>query len=303
MASSIETPSIRISLIAGRYLIFDPAAASHLRRTQNTCGNLVGTLPQQPVQNVFLGMPIEIRAEEAQALVHRGAAYVVDNVAAHKDALRGGAADRKKYVDGLRKRKEEKSRAVAEQLAEREVKRAQMLAKSKKSKKTKSKDDKQPSPAANDNRDDDGGLFEQPSAKPVASSSSKETLPLDSWAVTPTTSNELLPPESDRDFEVSQIRESPLARFLQGLGYYMTPGLRFGCRYSVYPGDLLRFHAHFMANDYDWDEPIPMLDIVEGGRLATAVKKSFLIGGEDPDHKSPSGDKVIRTYSLEWAGM
>lgn len=81
----------------------------------------------------------------------------------------------------------------------------------------------------------------------------------------------------------------------------MTPGLRFGSKYSVYPGDPLRFHAHFMANEYGWDEPIPTLEIVEGGRLATAVKKAFLIGGK----KTGDGEaeEEIRTFSIEWAAM
>jgi tRNA-splicing endonuclease subunit Sen34 len=93
------------------------------------------------------------------------------------------------------------------------------------------------------------------------------------------------------------VPEAPLARFLQAGGYHMTPGLRFGSRYSVYPGDPLRFHAHFMANQYAWDEPIPVMEIVQGGRLATAVKKAFLVGGEDPSTKE------VRTFSIEWASM
>lgn len=82
----------------------------------------------------------------------------------------------------------------------------------------------------------------------------------------------------------------------------MTPGLRFGARYSVYPGDPLRFHAHFMANQYDWNEEIPILDVVSGGRLATAVKKAFLMGG----HQAPSETMLqppLRTISIEWAAM
>ena len=292
-----EAPSIRIAFIANRYLIFDPQAASLLRRQQNSCGNLVGTLHQQPTQNVFLGMPVEIRAEEAQALVARGAAYIVDDVAAHRAALRDGQGEKKRYIAGLRRQKMETDKALRELHAEREVKRAEMLAMSK-----KPKADKQTPPVASDTQANEESVFEQPKSK-AATPTSTQTSPLDLWAITPTTSNDLLPPASDRDFRNAQPLESPFARYLQGSGYFTTPGLRFGCRYSVYPGDPLRFHAHYMANDYDWDEAIPILDIVEAGRLATAVKKSFLIGGEDKDQASPSGDGVVRAYSLEWAGM
>jgi tRNA-splicing endonuclease subunit Sen34 len=67
----------------------------------------------------------------------------------------------------------------------------------------------------------------------------------------------------------------------------------------VYPGDPLRFHAHFLANAYEFDEEIPLLDLIGGGRLGTAVKKGFLIGGEA---EAESGRKM-RTFCIEWGGM
>jgi tRNA-splicing endonuclease subunit Sen34 len=79
------------------------------------------------------------------------------------------------------------------------------------------------------------------------------------------------------------------------------PGLRFGGDYNVYPGDPLRFHSHFIATGYEWDQEIPVLDLIGGGRLGTAVKKGFMIGAEDPEYES-EGDKV-RTFCIEWAGM
>lgn len=82
----------------------------------------------------------------------------------------------------------------------------------------------------------------------------------------------------------------------------MMPGLRFGSNFNVYPGDPLRFHAHFLANAYEFDEEISLLDLIGGGRLSTGVKKSFLIGGEDPEADSESGRKM-RTFSIEWGGM
>lgn len=83
----------------------------------------------------------------------------------------------------------------------------------------------------------------------------------------------------------------------------MTPGLRFGCDYTVYPGDPLRFHSHFVATGYEWDEEIRLLDIVGGGRLGTGVKKGFLIGGENPERKSTGEDDRVRTFCIEWGGM
>jgi tRNA-splicing endonuclease subunit Sen34 len=70
----------------------------------------------------------------------------------------------------------------------------------------------------------------------------------------------------------------------------------------VYPGDPLRFHSHFSATSYGWDDEFSMIDIIGGGRLGTRVKKSFLIGGEDPEAKEDRPD-AVRTFCVEWGGM
>ena len=92
---------------------------------------------------------------------------------------------------------------------------------------------------------------------------------------------------------------SPLHGRLHAGRFFMTPGLRFGAHFSVYPGDPFRYHAHFLANNYKWDEEIPLLDLVGAGRLSTAVKKGFLAGGED----SPRPNSQPRVFCVEWAGM
>jgi tRNA-splicing endonuclease subunit Sen34 len=71
----------------------------------------------------------------------------------------------------------------------------------------------------------------------------------------------------------------------------------------VYPGDPLRFHSHFLAVGYDWEQEIPLLDLIGGGRLGTAVKKGFLIGGQDDSKDTTSDNDGVRTFCLEWGGM
>uniref|UniRef100_A0A8H7N6S5 TSEN34 N-terminal domain-containing protein n=1 Tax=Bionectria ochroleuca TaxID=29856 RepID=A0A8H7N6S5_BIOOC len=111
-------PLPRISKIAGRYLVFDHEDASILRREANTNGSLVGTLPQQPTQNMFLGLPIELRPEEAEALVHKNLARVVDDVAAHQAALRS-PSDRTAYIQSLRRDKAAAHKVLAERAAQK----------------------------------------------------------------------------------------------------------------------------------------------------------------------------------------
>ncbi|KAF2129277.1 tRNA-splicing endonuclease-like protein subunit sen34 [Dothidotthia symphoricarpi CBS 119687] len=117
--------------------------------------------------------------------------------------------------------------------------------------------------------------------------------------VTPTTSYPLLAtPPQDTSLPLPPVPASyPLFRYLHSRGYFHMPGLRFGCNYSVYPGDPLRYHSHFLATGMDWDREFDLLDVVGGGRLGTGTKKAYMIGGGDPK------DESVRAFSIEWAAM
>lgn len=116
----------------------------------------------------------------------------------------------------------------------------------------------------------------------------------------------LIPPRSTSPSSASSFSSAALRAHLADCGYYTTPGLRFGGALSVYPGDPFRYHAHFVATSYGWDEPIKLLDVVSTGRLATGVKKGLLIGGAKPAETKVDGDgdgTVVRTFTLEWAAI
>ncbi|CAK7562601.1 MAG: tRNA-splicing endonuclease subunit [Sporothrix epigloea] len=134
--------------------------------------------------------------------------------------------------------------------------------------------------------------------------------------ITPTTSHGLVgDDEADNDVNVvtpaawstlspAALSAASLRAHLASRGYYTTPGLRFGGTLSVYPGDPFRYHAHFVAMTYGWNEPIPLLDVVSQGRLATGVKKSLLISGSKPvEHSCDGGEAGVRAFSLEWAAI
>jgi tRNA-splicing endonuclease subunit Sen34 len=95
------------------------------------------------------------------------------------------------------------------------------------------------------------------------------------------------PPASGVEFRVYE--------FLNRAGYWMTPGLRFGCEHTAYPGDPLRFHSHFMVHVEKEEEGVEMLTMVGGGRVATQTRKGWMLAGE------VDGD--IRVFSIEWAGF
>ncbi|KZM19415.1 tRNA-intron lyase [Ascochyta rabiei] len=123
--------------------------------------------------------------------------------------------------------------------------------------------------------------------------------------ITPTTSTPPLPtPAKDESRALPVVPKSyPLFRFLHSRGYFFMPGLRFGCNYSVYPGDPLRYHSHFLATGLGWDEKFDLLDIVGGGRLGTGTKKAYMVGGEDPKAPKEDGKDPVRAFSVEWASM
>jgi tRNA-splicing endonuclease subunit Sen34 len=313
---------VRISRIAGRYLIFDIKDVAYLRRHQNISSIFVGTLPQSPTQNVFLGLPIELYAEEAKLLVERGVAYVVDDAAAHLTRLGNLDADAKRrYVAALRARKDLEYSAMRED-ASRKLMRSEELKKKALAKAKQRRSTTQPAEQEDDNDAVKASADETDELFALSPTPSKSTSTYRRGAnqviyITPTTSTPLLSPSDELDHTVVQI-EVPesyhLYAHLNSRGYYMLPGLRFGGDYNVYPGDPFRYHAHFLALSLGWNEEFPMLDLVARGRLGTSVKKGFLIGGRKPrkiggieddgaDGEDDEPGSGVRTFCVEWAAM
>jgi tRNA-splicing endonuclease subunit Sen34 len=301
------TEPIPISVVAGRYLLFDINVVTYLRRTYNICGVLIGSIPQIPQQNVFLGLPVELLPEEAKLLVQKEAAYIVDTAAWHQEkfsTLKG--ADRRKYLNSLRS-EGRRAQQIAEENSRKRVERG--LAKQALLKAAK---EPMPLTTTNDGSGTDIDTCKTEDSESILFNHAGMTLPTlsptmtspSSYTVTPTSTYTLLQSASDspKQLNMPVPASYPLFAHLHALSYFITPGLRFGCDYTIYPGDPLRFHSHFLAAGYDWDEDIPLMDLVGGGRLGTGVKKGFLIGGKGPT-ESIEDDAGVRTFCIEWGGM
>ena len=280
---------IPISLISQRYLLFDIAAVSYLRREHNICGVFVGSIPQSPSQNVFLGLPLALMPEEAQLLISEGLAYIIDDTRAHDEMLQHVNVDRReKYLAVLKQEGE-----TAAQL--RSMQKEQTFRKkvSRSLPKTSSSQENEAQDADNHTIDDADLIFP---ARPIACDSSKSTRS-HSIGVTPATSNPLIVASlSDTALADAIPQTYHLFKHLHDRGYFLSPGLRFGCQYMAYPGDPLRYHSHFLVDGNEWDEEINLMDIVGGGRLGTGVKKGYLLGGTNQNGQ-------VKTFSIEWAGM
>ncbi|KAI0409502.1 tRNA intron endonuclease [Xylaria palmicola] len=320
-----DRPLLRISKVAGRHLLFDIDDVMFLRRNHNICSVFVGTIPQNPQQNVFMGLPLELMPEEAQVLVEKKVAYVADDASFHPTRLAAlGESSRRAYIQSLRNQGKKMQLAVTESHNRSKPKSREGKPKNKK-KEPKESGDSPTNELSGDTEMDDSSVFD--SAPTTRKASNKTPGDVEGYVLTPTTSSFLLltPPGSEPEpSAVVDVPVSyPLFAHLHDKGYYMMPGLRFGCDYNVYPGDPLRFHSHFAGVHFGWDEEITMMDLVGGGRLATSVKKGYLFGGAVADGSSPgqAGDnngvsrdeqpKVkggpvappVRTFCLEWAGM
>ncbi|KAL1587493.1 hypothetical protein WHR41_03960 [Cladosporium halotolerans] len=337
-AATVAEP-FPIFTVAHKYILYDVDTVSHARAAHNITGVLIGGLPQAPQQNVFSGIPLELMPEEARLLVEKGVAYLVDDVKAHKDGVLGGALapeERRAFQNALRKHGAAAARDAERKMEERkkgalekkfgssdwnDIPEDMLLSTGKRgAKKGKKAGSRTPVPnsaAASGTAtpaEEVESLFTPVEAGPASGppktgpprapsvASSAEPTP---FAVTPATSTPPLnpiPPPPQEELPLPDVPSSyPLFKHLHEKSYFMSPGLRFGCQYTAYPGDPLRFHSHFLCSGMGWEEEFDLLDIVGGGRLGTGVKKGYLIGGREPDDAGQ--EKGVRTFCIEWGGM
>lgn len=323
-APSLPFPVFQVSPKVERYLLYDINVITWLRKHHNILGVLIGTLPQIPQQNVFLGLPLELQPEEARLLVDNRLAYIVNDLKWHAKDLASKTAEQKEAIQAdLR----QEGARIAKEFESNKKSRTQQALKRIQGKTNPTlAQQSSANPAPREEEDTSGeSLFGESLTRETTVTPSPEptraTEPeLKPWTSTPTTSYPLLsPPPHTGPPDPPKVNPSSYALFkhLHSLGYFLSPGIRFGCQFSVYPGDPLRFHSHFLTMSADWDEEIHLLDLVGGGRLGTGVKKGWLIGGlEQKVHDGEGGNDMgegakegvddgarVRTFCIEWGGM
>ena len=290
-----------------RYLVYDICIITWLRKTHRILGVLVGTLPQIPQQNVFLGLPLQLAAEEARWLVEQEYSYIVNDQERHLDELPNATLQ---SLNFYKHALEQEGREAAASLQQ---------------KKASSKHEVSTRPRLQDTPEvsrrcrvrsemravSESSLFFKSQKYPSQDDPSHDNAgwTSKSWAVTPTTAEQVPKASSpDRKSAFPLVKESSysLYKLLHSQGYFISPGLRFGCSYMAYPNDPLRFHSHFLAIGAGWDEELNLLDIVGGGRLGTGVKKGYLLGGLQSLNVNDNRDlheSRARAFCIEWGGM
>jgi len=76
-------------------------------------------------------------------------------------------------------------------------------------------------------------------------------------------------------------------------GYIINPGIKFGCDFAVYEKGPGLDHAPFLIQVYNRNESITSTGIVLAGRLATTVRKQFILA-------IPKGKDKVDFLALDW---
>ncbi len=66
-------------------------------------------------------------------------------------------------------------------------------------------------------------------------------------------------------------------RDLRGSGFVVTPGIKYGCDFAVYKHGPGVEHAPYMVSVKKGEEDVTATEIVKAGRLATTVRKRFIV--------------------------
>ena len=76
-------------------------------------------------------------------------------------------------------------------------------------------------------------------------------------------------------------------------GYIINPGIKFGCDFAVYEKGPGIDHAPFLIQVYNRNESMTSTGIVLAGRLATTVRKQFILA-------IPKGKDKVDFLALDW---
>ncbi|KAM8903660.1 tRNA-splicing endonuclease subunit Sen34 isoform 2-T3 [Spinachia spinachia] len=251
-------------------------------RAQGLVGALLGSLPRVPRQNLKLGRPLLLLPEEEELLTERQAAAALPSTA-YQDGE--GAELRLQVTQHL----EDQQRSYEEQSILALEDRKSALLRAMTSSHTESDDE-----ALQSRLEVLEQSFTFPSsAQAVQVSTARAGLSYRPEARTPLQARW---PIRGHDKPSCHTARYQVFRDLRGRGFYLTSAGKFGGHFLVYPGDPLRFHAHFIAICLSLEEPVCLLDLLAVARLGSNVKKTVLLCSPGPDGR-------VRYTSLQWSGM
>ncbi|XP_033883855.3 tRNA-splicing endonuclease subunit Sen34-like [Acipenser ruthenus] len=278
-----ETEPVRVCVSGSTPLLWRSADLRLVRERMGIVGTLVGSLARQPRQNCRLGRPLQLQLEEARLLKDTGRAVLVKGAESECDDDRVNVEVEESYTKHLQHSYEEQGRLALEE-KKRVLERVMT------------------------ERFRDDALTDQPIRERLSSLKSSFSFPRSAMMVQLCTARARLgyaPVERDwlaADWTLPRDNKQEVRyRVYQDLrqqGYYITSAGKFGGDYLIYPGDPLRFHAHFIAVCVPIKSESPISDFLCLARLGANVKKTILLCS--PSETESEG--VIYT-SIQWSGM
>ncbi|KAJ6547401.1 hypothetical protein B0H19DRAFT_265905 [Mycena capillaripes] len=307
MSSTTEGagPRIHLRVANKKAYVWDVEDIATIRSKHRLCGVFTGTLPHLSQQNLFLGVPMVLLPEEVVLLLENELAVLVDDPKAHTQPsvaeLQRWSLKEKELaqlqlaqIAVAAKDSPGMSEEAVKKRKERELKKKAAAAKAAEAGPSTEGDNSIFSPA---NEDVPPPADTQYTVIIPASSTSFE------WYNDST--NLFTTVQSAKEAGIweypSNLHERAKCGVFRGLweqGMFMGGGIKFGGDYLVYPGDPLRYHAHFSATVLESPTfSLTPMEIVAHGRLGTVTKKSHLLCGWDDEKKE------VSYLSIEWAGF
>ncbi|KAM4651445.1 tRNA-splicing endonuclease subunit Sen34 [Discoglossus pictus] len=307
---------ILIHLLEGKAFVWNAEDAKQIREQHRIVGNLVGALVRKPRQNARLGLPLQLMPEETRLLVETGAAKLVRSCPderIHKDED-GSSMDSPSSSSSTDERESSRPEVEAyKQYLHESYKEQSRLALEEKRRTLEALSDR--IAEARSKRKRQRCEHEEELKEPTAQGQIKELqnleetfhFPQEAMMVQLPTARTLLGTveevdvhQASSDWPFAGQKEHEICykifRDLWEKGYYLTSGSKFGGHFLVYPGDPMRFHAHYIAICLPHKEEIPLSDIITAGRLGTNVKKTVLLC-------STNQEGTVTYTSLQWSGL
>uniref|UniRef100_A0A2K5S781 tRNA-splicing endonuclease subunit Sen34 n=1 Tax=Cebus imitator TaxID=2715852 RepID=A0A2K5S781_CEBIM len=294
-----------VEVANGRSLVWGAEAVQALRERLGVGGRTVGALPRGPRQNSRLGLPLLLMPEEARLLAEIGAVTLVS-------APRPDPRHHSLALTSFKRQQEQSFQEQSALAAEaRETRRQELLEKITEGQAAKKQKLEQASGASASQEaggvNDTSDLQASGEQEEAGPSNGVAPLPRSALLVQLATARPRPVKARPLDWRV-QSKDWPHAgrpahelrysiyRDLWERGFFLSAAGKFGGDFLVYPGDPLRFHAHYIAQCWAPEDPIPLQDLVAAGRLGTSVRKTLLLCSPQPD------GKVVYT-SLQWASL
>ncbi|XP_073512413.1 tRNA-splicing endonuclease subunit Sen34 [Phyllobates terribilis] len=303
-----EHPRILIHLQQGKAFVWRPDDARKIREEHGLVGSLVGALVRKPRQNTRLGLPLHLLPEEARLLVDNGAARLVHHrLADHESSQCDGssvdesgalaATDEESYAQFLDRSYEEQWKLALQEKKRTLESLSERIAEGRSKRKRQRVEQEEEA-------------MESSSPGPIKELLNLEQtfhFPKEAMMVQIPTAQ--LRPGNEEEVDIRETspewphtgQKSHEARYkvfrdLWQKGYYLTSGGKFGGDFLVYPGDPMRFHAHYIAICFPEDEDIALSDVITVGRLGTNVKKTVLLCSANREGR-------VTYTSLQWSGL